>query len=156
MSSLPVAARPGSAMPRIPLAFVVVALLLAVGAGAILGARAFSTTAPAVADTSAPVKHHSGTPAAAARATTIGDYRQLVANLAAAEQRHDFAAKARFEGQLDKMLTPALIGKVYQERQRLLAALAATGRDSHAALITRELQGLCGASAVKAELEFCN
>ena len=141
-------------MPRIPLAFVVVALLLSVGVGVFVGARAFATSTAVVADTSAPVKHHSGTPAA--RVAPMADYRQLVANLAAAEQRHDFAAKARFESQLDKALTPALIGKIYQERERLMAALAAADRDSHAALITRELRGLCGAEAVKAELEFCN
>jgi hypothetical protein len=141
-------------MPRIPLAFVAVALLLAVGIGVVVGARAFATTAPVVAEKSAPVKHHSGTPAP--RIASMANYRQLVANLAAAEQSNDFVAQTRFEAQLDKMLTPALIGKIYQEREQLMAALAAADRDSHAALITREIRGLCGAEAVKAELVFCN
>ena len=145
-------------MPRIPLAFVALALLIAVGAGAFVGARAFSTTTP-VAETTTPVKHHSGWPTtrvAPAVVAPMATYRQLVANLAAAEARHDFAAESRFQTQLDQMLTPSLIGKIYQERERLMAALAASDRDSHAALITRELRGLCGATAVKAELEFCN
>jgi hypothetical protein len=158
MSSIPVAAQPGSAMPRVR-AFVAVALLLVIGVGVGVGARAIATTAPAVAETTTPVKHHAGWPAtrvAPAAVAPMTSYRQLVANLAAAEARHDYAAQARFQGQLDEALTPALIGKIYQERERLMAALAAADRDSHAALITRELRDLCGATAVKAELEFCN
>ena len=155
MSSIPVAARSGSGMPRVPLAFVAVALLLAIGVGVVVGARAFATTAPVIADTSAPVKHHSGTPPAP-RVAPMTEYRQVVANLAAAEARHDFAAQHRFESQLDKLLTPQLIGTIYQQREQLLAALAESDRDSHAALITRELGKLCGAAAVKAQLAFCN
>ena len=141
-------------MPRIPLAFVAVALLIAVGVGAFIGARAFATTAPVVADTSAPVTRHAGGPPAGV--APMANYRQVVANLAAAERTYDFAARSRFEAQLDQMLTPTLIGEIYQERERLMAALAAADRDSHAALIVREIRGLCGAEAVKAELAFCN
>jgi len=37
-----------------------------------------------------------------------------------------------------------------------MAALGSANRDSHAALITREIAKLCGPAAVKAQLDFCN
>ena len=93
--------------------------------------------------------------ALAPKPAPIVRYRQIVANLAAAEAHHDVPAIARFRGQLDDVLTPALIGTVYQEHERLMAAIAADGRDSHAALLVRQLQALCGPASVKAQLEFC-
>ena len=46
-------------------------------------------------------------------------YRQVVANLAAAMQRHDFAAQYLIGRQLDAVLTPAVIGAVYKEHSQL-------------------------------------
>jgi hypothetical protein len=145
-------------MPRIPFGFVALALMLAVGIGVVVGANAFATAArqTAVAPITPPARIHAAPLAGTSRPTMIVTYRQVVANLAAAEERHDFAAQARFESQLDELMTPAVIGKIYQERERLLAALAASDRDSHAALITREIAKLCGPAAVKAQLTFCN
>jgi hypothetical protein len=37
-----------------------------------------------------------------------------------------------------------------------MAALAVTGHDSHAALITKQLMAICGADTVRAQLAFCN
>ena len=154
MSSATVAAPRGFTMPRIPLWFVVLALMIAVVAGVAAGSAIARSAAPTVADTSAPVRHHNIFPAA--KAPTITDYRSLVANLAAAEERHDSQAAYRFGNQLDRILTPGMIGYVYQEHARLVAALGSSDRDSHAALITREIAKLCGPAAVKAQLDFCN
>ena len=158
MSSATAAARPGYAMPRIPLWFVVLALMLAVVAGIAAGsAIARSAAAPNVADTSAPVRHHAAfTGAVGAQPTTIVRYRQLVTSLSAAEANHDAAGAYRFESQLDQLLTPQAMGTVYAEHARLMAALGSANRDSHAALITREIAKLCGPAAVKAQLDFCN
>ena len=154
MSSATAAARPGFAMPRMPMWFVALALLVAVSVGAIAGAAmARSTAQPAPASTGI-VRHHNAFPAA--NAPTIGDYRALVANLAAAEERHDYEAQYRFGQQLDRILTPGMIGYVYQKHAELVAALGKSDRDSHAALITREIAKLCGPAAVKAQLVFCN
>jgi len=136
--------------------FVVMALALAIAVGVALGAAYARSNAQPAAATTPIVRHHNVFPPAAAKAPTISDYRTLVANLAAAEDRHDFQAQFRFGNQLDRILTPGMIGYVYQEHARLVAALGATDRDSHAALITREIAKLCGPAAVKAQLDFCN
>jgi hypothetical protein len=154
MSSATAAARPGFAMPRMPMWFVALALLVAVVVGAIAGAAMVRSTAQPAAATTPIVRHHSVFPAA--KAPTIGDYRALVANLAAAEDRHDFQAQYRFKQQLDRILTPGMIGYVYEKHAQLVAALGSADRDSHAALISREIAELCGPAAVKAQLEFCN
>jgi hypothetical protein len=159
MSSASVVARQGSALPRVPLGFVAIAIALAVGIGAVVGANVVRTSPqqPAVAQTTTPVKHHPGTPAG--KPAPMVAYRQVVANLAAAEARHDFAAKYRFEQQLDKLLTPAVIGTIYQQRNQLRADLetASEYHDSHAqAMFSYRLGKLCGAAAVRAKLDFCN
>ena len=82
-------------------------------------------------------------------------YRELVADLAAAEDQAAYREQAIFRGQLDSLLTPQLIGQIYQEHARLLAARAATPRDSHAGRLTVQLMALCGSDAVKARLTFC-
>jgi len=144
-------------MPRIPLWFVALALVLAVVAGVAAGSAIARSAAPNVADTSAPVRHHAAfSGAVGARPTTIVQYRQLVANLSAAEARHDAAGAFRFESQLDQLLTPEAMGTIYAEHARLMAALGSANRDSHAALITREIAKLCGPASVKAQLDFCN
>lgn len=155
MSSATAAARPGFAMPRIPMWFVALALLVAISVGAIAGAAMARSTAQPAAATTPIVRHHNVFPTRAT-APTVGDYRSVVANLAAAEEQHDFAAQYRFRQQLDRVLTPGMIGYIYKEHARLVAALGASERDSHAALITREIAKLCGPAAVKAQLDFCN
>src|SRR5215510_14972792 len=102
MSSATAAARPGFAMPRMPMWFVALALLVAVVVGALAGAAMVRSTAQPTAAAAPVVRHHSAFPAA--NAPTIGDYRALVANLAAAEERHDFQAQYRFGQQLDRIL----------------------------------------------------
>jgi hypothetical protein len=160
MSSLPVAAQPGRAAPRLSLVVVILALVVAGLAGAALGAViAANRTAAAVPPvaTTPSVKHHSATPPVTATSRLV-EYRQIVANVAAAEQRHDYAAKARYASQLDEMMTPQMIGAIYQERARLLAGLEVSveRRDTHSrALIARQIRSLC-ADTAKAQLDFCN
>ena len=143
--------------------FVAMVLVVGLVAGVAIGALAVrATTAEAVvADvgvtTSQPrVGPMAGTRAPAAAVEPMANYARIVAGLSAAESRHDFAAKARFESQLESALTAETIGLIYQKHERLMAALADADRDSHAALITRELAKLCGPAAVKAQLDFCN
>jgi hypothetical protein len=159
MSSATIAARPTSGLPRVPLAFVIAALILAIGLGAVIGARAVATTAPAAvpAETGNSIKHHSGVPAPAK--PTMADYRQVVSNLAAAEARHDYASQFRFKQELSAVLTPEVIGTIYQTRAKLAADLewANEHHDAHnRATLSRQLAALCGADAVRAELAFCN
>jgi hypothetical protein len=159
MSSASVVARQGSALPRVPLGFVAIAVALAIGIGVAVGANVVRTSPqqPAVAQTTTSVKHHPGTPAG--KPAPMVAYRQVVSNLAAAEARHDFAAKYRFEQQLDKLLTPAVIGTIYQQRDRLRDDLqtAIEFHDTHAqAMFNNQLSKLCGAAAVRAKLDFCN
>ena len=160
MSSFPVAAQPGRAMPRVSVGIAALAVVVAVGIGAIVGANALAAratvTGPAVTTA---VKHHTATPPVASAATLMATYHGVVSDLAAAEERHDFAAEYRFRTQLDRILTAPMIGTIYQERARLAASLetAAENHDSHnRALISRQLANLCGPEAVKEKLEFCN
>jgi hypothetical protein len=138
---------------------------LAVGA---LALRPAATTAPAAAPAVAQTTHQANVgpkaAAAAARAAAakseraLVNYTQVVANVQAAESRHDFAAKFRFERQLRAMLTPQTIGLVYQERSHLMDSLAeakATGNGYGIWRIKQELDALCGPAAVKAQLSFC-
>jgi hypothetical protein len=163
MSSLPVAARPATGLPRIPLGFVMLVVALAVIVGVAIGANAFakaslSTTAtnPTAAQAAA---RHQPLPGTAALAPALASYRQIAANLAAAEERHDFAAQFRFSRQLDGALTPAVLGALYTEHAQLVANLEASveRHDTHSrALISSQLSQLCGPAAVKAQLDFCN
>ena len=161
MSSLPVAVPQRRMSPRLPLGLVALVVVLAIGAGAFVGALAIanrSAPAPAVAITTP--KHHSAVPTGAAvAAAQMTRYRQVVANLAAAVQRHDYAQQYLLGRQLDAMLTPAVIGTVYQQRQQLTADLeaAVVHHDTHGrAVISRQLTAICGPAAVKSRLAFCN
>jgi hypothetical protein len=158
MSAATIAARPSAALPRVPFGLVALALVFAVGIGTAIGANAFRpTAAPAPLEAGNNIKHHSAFPAApAARSSAMAEYRQIVANLAAAEERHDYAALAGFRKQLDRVLTSEVVGALYLKHERLSAQLAASGRDARAATIARELQTMCDAKAVKAKLDFCN
>ena len=161
MSSLPVAARPAATLPRVPLGLMALVVALAVGIGVVVGANAFATTHQAAAVTTVTVKHHSAIPpgALAAKPDPMVRYRQVVANLAAAMQRHDFAAQYLIGRQLDAVLTPAVIGAVYKEHSQLVANLeaAAERHDTHSRrLIIRRLAAICGPAAVKSRLDFCN
>jgi hypothetical protein len=139
------------------------ALVVTLVAGVAIGALVVraNTAQAVVADvgvtTSQPrVGPMAGTRAPAVAVDPMENYARIVAGLSAAESRHDFAAKARFENQLESALTAETIGLIYQRHEQLMAARAESGRDSHAALITRELAKLCGPAAVKAQLDFCN
>lgn len=163
MTSLPATASAGRAAPR--LSFVLgamIALLLAALLGAAVGAaisanRASTVITPAAA--AAPANLHPAPPippgALAAKPAPMVRYRGLVADLAAAEARHDVRGIALYRHQLDAVLTPALIGTVYREHQRVMVEIALAERDSHAALLVRQLQSICGPASVKAVLEFC-
>ena len=149
---------------------VVTALALAVAllAGVAMGAfaiRATTTTAQAAPAAVAPTTHQPpvgpmAAPGTAATTATaqMTNYRQLVANLAAARNAHDFRSIYRIDRALDAMLTPAMIGMVYQEHARLAANLEAAHErhDMRAqALISRQVQELCGWPDVQSRLTFC-
>ena len=167
MTSLPATAQSGRAAPRLSfLVGAMIALLLAALVGAAVGAaisanRAATVITPA-AGAVAPADLHPAPPippgalaAKAAKAAPMVRYRGLVADLAAAEARHDVRGIALYRHQLDAVLTPALIGTVYREHQRVMVEIALAERDSHAALLVRQLQSICGPASVKAVLEFC-
>jgi len=160
MSSLPVAAQRRASL-RLPLGLVALVVVLAVGAGAFVGAMAIANrAAPAPSAATSTVKHHSAVPPAAAPAASqMAYYKQLVANLAAARMAHDFKSVYRIDRALDAARTPAMIGMVYQEHARLAANLEAAYQrhDMRAqALISRQVQALCGWPDVKSRLKFCN
>jgi hypothetical protein len=160
MSSLPVAAQ-RRASPRLPLGLVALVVVLAIGAGAFVGAMAITNrAAPAPSVATSTVKHRSAVPpAAAATASRMAVYQQLVANLAAARSAHDFKSVYRIDRALDAALTPATIGLVYQEHQRLAANLEAAYQrhDMRAqALISLQVQALCGQPEIMSRLKFCN
>jgi len=160
MSSLPVAAQRRASL-RLPLGLVALVVVLAVGAGAFVGAMAIANrAAPAPSAATSTVKHHSAVPpAAAAAASQMAYYKQLVANLAAARMAHDFKSVYRIDRALDAALTPAMIGMVYQEHARLAANLEAAYQrhDMRAqALISLQVQALCGQPEIMSRLKFCN
>ena len=142
--------------------FVAMALVVTLVAGVAIGALAVrAATSSEAATPIIGVTTHQPVVGPMARTapaavSPMATYARVVAGLAVAEERHDFAAQARLESQLESALTAETIGLVYQKHEQLMAALAETGRDSHAALITRELARLCGPKAVKPQLEFCN
>ena len=150
---------------------VVTALALAVAllAGVAIGAfavRATTTTTHVAPAAVAPTTHQPrvGPMAAPGAAATVAsrqmaNYRQLVANLGAARKAHDFRSIYRIDRALDAALTPAVIGMVYQEHARLAANLTAAyeRHDMRAqALISRQVQALCGQPDVQSRLKFCN
>jgi len=164
MTAATVATTPkvGRAWGRGP--FVALALVVTLVAGVAIGAlavRAATTSQAATPNVGVTtyqprVGPMAGSAPAAAAVDPMQNYARIVAGLNAAESRHDFAAEARFNSQLESALTAETIGLIYQRHEALMAALAASERDSHAALITRELAKLCGPAAVKAQLDFCN
>jgi hypothetical protein len=160
MSSLPIAAQ-RRASPRLPLGLVALVVVLAIGAGAFVGAMAITNrAAPAPSAATSTVKHHTAVPPGALAATNqVARYREVVASLGAAVQRHDYERQYLLGRQLDAMLTPAVIGAIYKEHARLAASLetAAEKHDTHSrALISRQLASICGPAAVKSRLSFCN
>jgi hypothetical protein len=134
---------------------------LAVGALALRpAATATQAVAPRVAPTTyqAHVGPMAGHPAAAPAQSPLVNYTRVVANVKAAESRHDFAARYRFERQLRATLTAQTIGLVYQERSRLMERLAeakSTGNGYAVYRIGDDLDALCGPAAVKSLLTFC-
>jgi hypothetical protein len=163
MSTLPVAAQPGRAAPRTSMVIVVLALVAAALIGAAVGAAISvnRATAPTTAVTTS-VQHPVPLPPgaiAAKQQAPMARYRQVVADLAAAARRHDYAQQYLLGRQLDAILTPAVIGAVYQEHARLAASLeiAFERHDTHGrALISRQLAKICGPAPVKSRLDFCN
>jgi hypothetical protein len=160
MSTLPVAAQ-RRASPRLPLGLVALVVVLAIGAGAFVGSMAIANrAAPAPSAATSTVKHHTAVPPGAlAAATQMARYREVVASLTAAVQRHDYERQYLLGRQLDSILTPAMIGTIYQQREQLGANLEAAveRHDTHSrALISRQLASICGPAAVKSRLDFCN
>jgi hypothetical protein len=150
----------------IPGVVTALALALALLAGVAIGAfavRATTTTTHVAPAAVAPTTHQPrvGPMAASAASATrqMANYRQLVANLGAARKAHDFRSIYRIDRALDAALTPAVIGMVYQEHSRLAANLEAAyeRHDMRAqALISRQVQALCGQPDVQSRLKFCN
>jgi hypothetical protein len=148
--------------------FAAVALSVGLLAGIAVGALALRPAAasPAVPPAAVgPTIHQPRVGPQAARpaavipaARVMENYARVVSNIAAAESRHDFAAKFRFERQLRATLTPQAIGLVYQERSRLLESMAEARANGNGYAIWRigqDLDGLCGPASVKAQLTFC-
>jgi hypothetical protein len=161
MSALGVAAQPGTVWPRMPGAFLGIALAVGLGvglaAGATMAVRTTTQTAMSAPPVTPAARTHAG--AAPVALAPMTAYRQLVADIKVAESRRDFAAQYRFASQLKTMLTAETIGSIYQEHARLLAGLAtakANGNYHTASRFDRQLGAICGASIVKARLDFCN
>ena len=92
-------------------------------------------------------------------ATAYVAYRQSVAGLTAALNRHDWTSVARFRAQLDDSLTPAAIQAIYAARQQLQANLSAAEARHDArmvAVIKQELGSLCPPVTTPSALSFCN
>ena len=147
--------------------FVAVLLIVSLVAGVAIGAlavRAATTAQAVVPDVGVSmiqprVGPMAGTRAPAVAADPMTNYARVVAGISVAESRHDYAAKSRFESQLDSALTAETIGLIYQEQARLQLALEeaqANGSGYGIYRITQALNGLCGPAAVKASLSFCN
>jgi hypothetical protein len=134
---------------------------IAIGALALRPAAATDTAAAQVtvsATTSQPRVGPMAAPAVPAT-NVLKNYVQVVANIEAAESRHDYAAKARFESDLAAALTARTIGIVYQEHATWAKALdeaKATGNGYEIFRATEALNALCGTGAAKAQLTFCN
>ena len=89
----------------------------------------------------------------------MATYKQLVANLAAARNGARLQSVYRIDRALDAALTPAMIGMVYLEHARLAANLEAAyeRHDLRAqALISGQVQAVCGRPDVQSRLKFCN
>ena len=164
MSALRVAAQPGFAWPRMPVAMTALALIVGLTSGLVVGVSMATRTTTQASTAAAPVtpaaRTHAGRPAAPAPAVApMTAYRQLVANIKAAEARDDFAAQARFASQLSGMLTAQTIGTIYQQHAGLQASLetAKANKEYHAvSMINQRIAAICGTDTVKAELAFCN
>jgi hypothetical protein len=147
-----------------PMAMTALALVVGLASGLAVGAAIAPRTSTQASVSTAPItppaRTHAARPVAAAKAVApMAAYRQLVANIQAAERRSDFAAQARFASQLSAMLTAQTIGTIYQQHVRLEASLATAkaNEEYHAvSMINRRIAALCGTDTVKAQLEFCN
>ena len=167
MTAVNVATRPGVGRSWGSGPVGAIALTIGLFAGIAIGALALR---PATASTQAvapaavaPTTHQTRVPMAGSAVVApapdaLANYSRVVANIAAAESRHDFAARYRFERQLRATLTAATIGSVYQERSNLLKSLAVAQANGDAYGMWRmgqDLDALCGPAIVKAQLEFC-
>jgi hypothetical protein len=162
MSSLPVAAQ-RRASPRLPLGLVALVVVLAIGVGAFVSAMAITNrAAPAPSAATSTVKQPSAVSPkaeAAAVAAQLANYRELVAKLGAARAHNDIRSVYRIDRALDAALTPTMIGLVFKEHARLASNLesAYQRHDMRAqALISRQVQALCGQPDVQSRLPFCN
>lgn len=164
MSALRVAAHPGIAWPRMPMAMTALALVIGLASGLTVGvsmaARTTTQASTAAGPVTPPARTHARRPAAAAPAAApMTAYRQLVANIKAAESRDDFVAQARFASQLSGMLTASTIGTIYQQHAGLQASreTAKANKEYHAvSMINQRIAAICGTDTVKAQLDFCN
>ena len=160
MSASGVAAQRGTVTRRPPWAVVALALTIllaiALAVSAILASRASTGAGTSVSPITPPARIH----ASPAKSTApMAAYRDVVADLKAAESRHDFAAQARFGNELKAILTTQTIGLIRQEHARLESYLA-TARAHHeyhaASMINQRISALCGPKTVRAQLDFCN
>jgi hypothetical protein len=160
MSALGVAAERGAVTRRPPWAVVALALTfilaIALAVGATLAGRASTGAGTSVSPITPAARSHASPAKSTAPMTA---YRDLVANLKAAERRHDLAAQARFGSQLKAILTAQTIGLIRHEHARLESYLATAkaNREYHAAsMINQRISVLCGPKTVRAQLDFCN
>jgi hypothetical protein len=149
-----------------PMAGTAMALVLGLVIGMAASSMMTARSATQTVITAAPVTPAARTHAAAPRAATgvapvapMAAYRQLVADLKAAERGHDYSLRYALADQMSRMLTAQMIGSIYVEHARLVSGLAAAkaNREYHAASrYSQQLAALCGSETVKAQLDFCN
>ncbi len=164
MSALRVAARPGTAWPKMPGALMALTLTVGLAFGLVVGTTMAVRTTTQTAISGPPITSAARANAAAARARALAPapmaaYRQLVANIKSAESRSDFAMRSRFANQLSAMLTAQTIGSIYLEHARLQSSIEAAkaNQEYHlASRLSQRMAAICGTNTVKAQLDFCN
>ena len=112
---------------------------------------------------SSPIGTSNGPSTAAATVATEPDaylaYRQTLANLDAAVERHDTASMARFRQALADQSTSTVMTAIHEDYARLLANIAAAEdrHDAHMLAVLRsQLSDLCPAVDAGFSLSFCH
>jgi len=112
---------------------------------------------------SSPIATSSGASTSAGTGLTERDsylaYRQTVANLAAAVERHDTASMARFRQALADQSTSTIVAAIHDDYARLVANIAAAEArgDAHMLAVLRsQLAELCPAVDAGFSPSFCH
>ena len=166
MSALGVATQPSALRFRTQGPIAGMALVAGLAAGVLFGVVGMRPASVPAAPVPAQVPAAHGPDAAdaakAADAATISGlaaYHNLVANIQTAESNHDRRALIRFGSQMHALLTAETIGSIYLEREQLqsdLTVAKAQGDNRAVAMLSNQLNKLCGTKASQAYLDFCN